>query len=84
LCPREYKYAKSKRINRATKGGFWKPTGKDRKIKIRGTKNVVGIKKTLVYYERRAPDNVKTNYVMHEYDNVTFEDNQVCFVTKRF
>ncbi|GAU33580.1 hypothetical protein TSUD_359580 [Trifolium subterraneum] len=76
LCPRDYKYAKSKKINRATKCGFWKPTGKDRNIKIRGTNNVIGTKKTLVYYKGRAPHDVKTNWVMHEYDNVTFEDNQ--------
>lgn len=83
FSPRDYKYAKSKRFNRATKYGFWKATGNDRNIKVRGTDKVIGTKKTLVYYKGRVPG-VKTNWVIHEYHAVNFEDAQVCFGTRMF
>ncbi|CAK8560555.1 unnamed protein product [Lathyrus sativus] len=82
LSPRDYKYANSKRFNRATKYGFWKATGNDRKIKIRGSDKVIGTKKTLVYYKGRVPG-VKTNWVIHEYHAVNFEDAKRTFVLCR-
>jgi hypothetical protein len=84
LCPRNYKHANTKKIERATKLGFWKATGKDRSIKITRTNKVIGIKKTLVYYQGRvAADAKKTNWVIHEYHDLTFQDNQVCFGYKK-
>ena len=79
LCPIEYKYAKSKRFKRTTNNGFWKATGMDRIIRIRGTNKVIGIKKTLVYHENPVPG-VKTNWIIHEYHDATFDDHQVCYV----
>ena len=76
---RDYKYVKSTRSNRATNHGFWKATGQDRNIKARGTNNVIGIKKTLVFYEGRASHGVKTNFVIHEYHATTFDVSQVVF-----
>lgn len=82
LCPIDYKYAKSKRFKRTTNNGFWKATGKDRKIKVRGSNNIIGIKKTLVYYSGRVPG-VNSSWVIHEYHDTTFEDDKVCFVTTK-
>ncbi|WVZ22092.1 hypothetical protein V8G54_000636 [Vigna mungo] len=73
----DYKYSNSKRVNRTTEHGFWKATGNDRKIRIGGTNNVIGTKKTLVFHQGRVPRGVKTNWVIHEYHALTSHESQV-------
>ncbi|KAL2625290.1 hypothetical protein AAZX31_07G046500 [Glycine max] len=83
FSPVDYKYLKSKRFNRTTKRGYWKTTGNDRNVKIPGTSNVIGTKKTLVFHEGRGPRGVKTNWVIHEYHAVTSHESQRAFVLCR-
>ncbi|AQK80865.1 NAC domain-containing protein 22 [Zea mays] len=56
------------RPSRTTERGFWKATGSDRAVRCaHDPKRLIGLKKTLVYYEGRAPRGTKTDWVMNEY-----------------
>uniref|UniRef100_J3LJN8 NAC domain-containing protein n=1 Tax=Oryza brachyantha TaxID=4533 RepID=J3LJN8_ORYBR len=68
FVPRDRKAGNGGRPNRTTQRGFWKATGSDRAIRSSGDpKRVIGLKKTLVFYQGRAPRGTKTDWVMNEY-----------------
>ncbi|XP_024169360.1 NAC domain-containing protein 7 [Rosa chinensis] len=69
---KDKKYPTGTRTNRATKAGFWKATGRDKAIYIRH--NLVGMRKTLVFYKGRAPNGQKSDWIMHEYRLETNEN----------
>ncbi|KAE8704005.1 NAC domain-containing protein 21/22 [Hibiscus syriacus] len=64
---RDQKYATGFRTNRATTSGYWKATGKDRTVIDPRTQETVGMRKTLVFYRNRAPNGIKTGWIMHEF-----------------
>ncbi|KAL4588052.1 hypothetical protein LXL04_000930 [Taraxacum kok-saghyz] len=64
---RDRKYATGYRTNRATKTGYWKATGKDKTVVDPKTGALVGMRKTLVFYKNRAPNGIKTGWIMHEF-----------------
>ncbi|XP_038706501.1 NAC domain-containing protein 72-like [Tripterygium wilfordii] len=74
FSPRDRKYPKGERPNRAAGSGYWKATGTDKPIlTCRGSKSI-GVKKALVFYIGRPPKGVKTDWIMTEYrmlDTVT-------------
>lgn len=68
FVPRDKKHSNGGRPNRTTEHGFWKATGSDRKVvTLSEPKRVIGLRKTLVFYQGRAPRGSKTDWVMNEY-----------------
>ncbi|CAN0840824.1 NAC domain-containing protein 12 [Linum grandiflorum] len=63
---KDKKYPTGTRTNRATTAGFWKATGRD-KIIYSGNRRRIGLRKTLVFYQGRAPHGQKSDWIMHEY-----------------
>jgi hypothetical protein len=65
---KDKKYPTGTRTNRATAAGFWKATGRDKAIySCNTTRRRIGMRKTLVFYEGRAPHGHKSDWIMHEY-----------------
>ncbi|KAH9538895.1 hypothetical protein CY35_15G031800 [Sphagnum magellanicum] len=63
---KDKKYPTGNRANRATTAGFWKATGRDKPICTK-VQQLIGMRKTLVFYEGRAPHGNKTDWIMHEF-----------------
>lgn len=68
---KDKKYPTGTRTNRATAGGFWKATGRDKAVLSKN--RMIGMRKTLVFYKGRAPNGRKTDWIIHEYRLQTSE-----------
>nr|XP_043621150.1 NAC domain-containing protein 82-like [Erigeron canadensis] len=65
FCPKSKKYPNGSRMNRATKAGYWKASGKDREVKYK--ERTVAMIKTLIFHMGHPPKGTRTDWVMHEY-----------------
>lgn len=84
--PRDRRHGGGGRPNRTTENGFWKATGSDKKIlSLSDPKRMLGAKKTLVFYEGRAPRGRKTDWVMNEYrlPEATVQEVVLCKVYRK-
>lgn len=79
---KEAKYRNSNRMNRTTKCGYWKATGSDKRISSPTCNGIVGIRKTLVFYEGKSPNGSRTDWVLHEYRLVSVETSTNCNSTQ--
>ncbi|KAH0469293.1 hypothetical protein IEQ34_002525 [Dendrobium chrysotoxum] len=71
FCPQQEREASGGRPSRTTTTGYWKATGSPILI-YSSTKRRLGMKKTMVFYNGRAPTGQKTKWKMNEYR--LFED----------
>ncbi|XP_061967855.1 uncharacterized protein LOC133691387 isoform X2 [Populus nigra] len=72
FCPRDLKYKKKSRLcNRKTKAGYWKSTCKIKPIMAGHTKKNIGVMKTLTFYKTARPKDVRTGWMIYEFDIVT-------------
>ncbi|XP_071687505.1 NAC domain-containing protein 90-like [Rutidosis leptorrhynchoides] len=66
FIPRQEKEARGGRPSRLTRTGYWKATGSPT-IVYSSTNRVIGVKRTMVFYNGRAPTGTKTKWKMNEY-----------------
>ncbi|KAJ8639828.1 hypothetical protein MRB53_016522 [Persea americana] len=66
FSPRQEREAHGGRPNRITPSGYWKATGSPCYVFATNNK-IVGLKKTMVFYEGRAPLGKKTKWKLNEY-----------------
>lgn len=66
FIPRQEKEAKGGRPCRLTSSGYWKATGSPN-IVYSWNNRAIGIKRTMVFYNGRAPSGTKTKWKMNEY-----------------
>ncbi|XP_042014676.1 NAC domain-containing protein 83-like [Salvia splendens] len=68
LKEKRYFFCKRKR-NLVNKCGYWKSSGKEKQVVASGSNNVIGIKKSFVFYQDRK---MKTQWIMQEFSLVGF------------
>ncbi|CAL9177380.1 unnamed protein product [Musa hybrid cultivar] len=66
LCPRQEREAHGGRPTRTTPSGYWKATGNLSYV-FSSTNRVMGMKRTMVFYQGRTPTGTKTRWKMNEY-----------------
>ncbi|KAJ4970424.1 hypothetical protein NE237_003523 [Protea cynaroides] len=66
FSPRQAREARGGRPNRITSAGYWKTTGSPGYSYSSGNQ-IIGMKKTMVFYKGRAPSGKKTEWKMNEY-----------------
>lgn len=66
FIPRQEKEARGGRPSRLTSSGYWKATG-SMNIVYSSSNRAIGIKRTMVFYNGRAPTGTKTKWKMNEY-----------------
>ncbi|XP_042435417.1 NAC domain-containing protein 90-like [Zingiber officinale] len=66
FCPRQEREAQGGRPTRTTPSGYWKATGSPSLV-FSSANRALGMKRTMVFYEGRAPTGTSTKWKMNEY-----------------
>ncbi|CAL0326729.1 unnamed protein product [Lupinus luteus] len=66
FIPRQESEARGGRPKRLTTTGYWKATGSPNRVYSKDNQ-VIGMKRTMVFYSGRAPNGRKTDWKMNEY-----------------
>ncbi|CAK8535411.1 unnamed protein product [Lathyrus sativus] len=74
FSPRQEREMRGGRPNRITSSGYWKATGSPSYVYSSSNK-VIGIKKSMVFYEGKVPNGRKTKWKMHEYKAIEHFDS---------
>lgn len=72
FIPVQEREARGGRPNRLTDSGYWKATGTPGFVYSRDNR-VIGVKRTMVFYQGRAPAGEKTEWKMNEYKAIEGE-----------
>ncbi|XP_060171135.1 NAC domain-containing protein 105-like [Lycium barbarum] len=64
------KYKTGTKMHRATKAGYWKASGLDKAVFSKNGEQI-GTKRSLAFYEGRAPKGKRTNWTAYEYRLLT-------------
>jgi len=76
FCPRAERELSGGRPARTTPSGYWKATGSPSHVySAPPASRVIGEKRTMVFYEGRAPTGAKTRWKMNEYKAVAAADD---------
>ncbi|CAL4995451.1 unnamed protein product [Urochloa decumbens] len=67
FCPRAERELHGGRPARTTPSGYWKATGSPSYVYSASANRVIGEKRTMVFYQGRAPTGNKTRWKMNEY-----------------
>ncbi|KAH7842922.1 hypothetical protein Vadar_010712 [Vaccinium darrowii] len=70
FIPRQEREARGGRPNRLTTSGYWKATGSPGYVYSSTNNRVIGMKRTMVFYEGRAPTGRKTEWKMNEFKTI--------------
>ncbi|CAN6380604.1 unnamed protein product [Urochloa humidicola] len=75
FCPRAERELHGGRPARTTPSGYWKATGSPSYVYSASANHVIGEKRTMVFYEGRAPTGNKTPWKMNEYKAIAGDDD---------
>ncbi|XP_022755993.1 NAC domain-containing protein 90-like [Durio zibethinus] len=82
FTPRQEREAHGGRPNRTTTSGYWKATGSPSYV-YSSDDRVIGMKKTMVFYNGKAPSGRKTKWKMNEYKAIEAVANSSAAVTPK-
>ncbi|KAK4782868.1 hypothetical protein SAY86_007242 [Trapa natans] len=67
FIPRKDSDSRGGRPNRLTNFGYWKATGSPGYVYSSANGRIIGFRRTMVFYNGRAPSGIKTDWKMNEY-----------------